>query len=290
MPNRLIKDSINDSEKISALSDFQFRVWVHLITYVDDYGRGDARPAIIKGKCFPLRDRMTNRDIEAALTALAGAGCVSLYTVDGRPYLYFPNWESHQRVRQKISKCPPPPPDSNPPQSAASCGELRRDAADCGEVRPESRILNTESRIQNPNPEETANAVCAEPPAGRSTPSEPSGFSIPLNDGSEYNVPLADVEKCKRLYPGVDVEAELRGMIGWSIGNPANRKTKMGVNRFIHSWLKRCQDRSAAAKQSPQRSQAKRNPAQEYEQREYDEEMERRIMMNFEDLTGGGAK
>lgn len=58
--------------------------WVNLITYVDDFGRGDARPAIIKGTCFPLRERLSNADIEAALQALAGAGCVGLYEVDGK--------------------------------------------------------------------------------------------------------------------------------------------------------------------------------------------------------------
>lgn len=144
MPNRIIKDSISKSERVSGLTDFQFRLWVHLITYVDDYGRGDARPAIIKGACFPFRDRMTNKDIEKGLADLAGAGCVGLYTVDGKPYLYFPNWEQHQRVRQKVSKCPPPPERSNENESAASCGELPQDAA---------RIQNPESRIQNPNPE-----------------------------------------------------------------------------------------------------------------------------------------
>ena len=70
MPNRIIKDSIHESEKVNAMTDFQFRLWVSLITYVDDYGRGDARPAIIKGNCFPLRDRLTNKDIDAALTGL----------------------------------------------------------------------------------------------------------------------------------------------------------------------------------------------------------------------------
>lgn len=144
MPNRIIKDSISKSERVSGLTDFQFRLWVHLITYVDDYGRGDARPAIIKGACFPFRDRMTNKDIEKGLADLAGAGCVGLYTVDGKPYLYFPNWEQHQRVRQKVSKCPSPPERSNENDSAASCGELPQDAA---------RIQNPESRIQNPNPE-----------------------------------------------------------------------------------------------------------------------------------------
>ena len=146
MPNRIIKDSISKSEAISGLTDFQFRLWVHLITYVDDYGRGDARPAIIKGACFPLRDRMTIKDIEKGLADLAGAGCVVLYKVDGKPYLYFPNWEQHQRVRQKVSKCPSPDDCDEVQQIAASCGELPQDAARIQNPNPESRIQNPESR------------------------------------------------------------------------------------------------------------------------------------------------
>ena len=125
MPNRLIKSSIHESEKVNQMTDFQFRVWVNLITYVDDYGRGDARPAVIKGNCFPLRERLTSKDIEAALNALAGIGCVSLYEVDGRPYLYFPNWESHQNVRNKKSRYPAPPPaGSNLQAIAINCMQM----------------------------------------------------------------------------------------------------------------------------------------------------------------------
>lgn len=108
MPNRMIKDSIHTSEKVNAMTDFQFRLWINLIAYVDDYGRGDARPAVIRGTCFPLRERLTNKDIENALMGLAGIGCVGLYEVDGRPYLYFPNWEQHQTIRNKRSKFPAP--------------------------------------------------------------------------------------------------------------------------------------------------------------------------------------
>lgn len=154
MPNRIIKESIHESEKVNRMTDFQFRLWVNLIAYVDDYGRGDARPAIIKGKCFPLRERLTNADIDAALRALAGIGCVSLYEVDGRPYLCFPHWESHQRIRNKMSKFPAPQEcesdcsdnhtvDSNFPQSAASCGE--------------TRLESNPIRIQNPNPNPNPN-------------------------------------------------------------------------------------------------------------------------------------
>lgn len=115
------------------MTDFQFRLWVSLITYVDDYGRGDARPAIIKGACFPLRERLTNKDIDAALAGLAGLGCVGLYQVDGKPFLYFPNWEKHQSIRNKRSKFPEPPDD------------LQANENSCKQMQANSPVIQSES-------------------------------------------------------------------------------------------------------------------------------------------------
>ena len=143
MPNRIIKDSIHTSEKLNQLTDFQFRVWTNLITFVDDFGRGDARPAVIKGTCFPLRKRVTEKDIEAALKALAGAGCVGLYEVDGKPYLYFPNWGSHQSIRNQKSKFPAP--ESN-------CMQLHANVP---------VIQSNPNPNTNPNPREEEQDACA---------------------------------------------------------------------------------------------------------------------------------
>lgn len=144
MPNRLIKDSFRTSDKIASLTDFEFRLWVSLIVSVDDAGRGDARPAIIKGNAFPLRERVTAKDINDALHGLAAKGCVSLYEVDGKPYFWFPTWAEHQRIRECKPKYPDPPENSGFTPSAEICGELPQVAADCGELRPESN--------PNPNP------------------------------------------------------------------------------------------------------------------------------------------
>ena len=126
MPNRIIKDSFQTSDKIASLTDFEFRLWVSLIVSVDDAGRGDARPAIIKGHAFPLRERVTAKDINDALHGLAAKGCVSLYEVDGKPYFWFPTWTDHQRVRECKPKYPAPRQLAairrKLPQVAASCG------------------------------------------------------------------------------------------------------------------------------------------------------------------------
>ena len=108
MPNRIIKETIRSSKSVNQLSDFQFRLWIYLITYVDDYGRGSADPELLKGFVFPRRKGVTESQISAGLTALANAGMIEIYEVDGEPFLYFPTWSQHQRIQQKRSKFPEP--------------------------------------------------------------------------------------------------------------------------------------------------------------------------------------
>lgn len=108
MPNRIIKDSICTSDSIAALTDFQEAFFYRLIVNCDDYGRMDARPAILKARLYPLRERLTLKDIQSALRALADVGCVEVYEIDGKPYLHLPSWEVHQQIRAKRSKYPAP--------------------------------------------------------------------------------------------------------------------------------------------------------------------------------------
>lgn len=150
MPNRIIKESICESETIAELTDFEFRLWVGLITQADDVGRGDARPSIIKGHVFPLRKRVTETDIDNALHGLAAKGCVSLYVVGGKPYFWFPTWDKHQRVRDVKPKYPAP--EEAESTDDGICGELRQTAADCGE------LLQTAADCRlNPNPNPNTN-------------------------------------------------------------------------------------------------------------------------------------
>lgn len=201
MPNRLIKESIRFSEKVNSLTDFQFRLWVSLITYVDDYGRGDARPAVIKGTCFPLRDRITNKDIDAALNALAGAGCVGLYEVDGKPYLYFPNWQSHQNIRNKKSRFPAP--------ENATCNQLHTIASNCEQMHANVPVIQSESesesnpkeeareRAHRPTVEEVA-AYCRE--RGNSVDAERFVYFYASKGWKVGNQPMKDWKACVRTW------------------------------------------------------------------------------------------
>ena len=109
MPNRIIKDTIRISKSVNSLTDFQFRFWTYLITFVDDFGRGTADPELIKGLCFPRRKGITEDQISETLGILASKGMIILYDVDGESYFYFPKWSDHQRIQTKVSKYPEPP-------------------------------------------------------------------------------------------------------------------------------------------------------------------------------------
>ena len=154
MPNRIIKESIRTSKSINALSDFQFRLWAYLLTYVDDFGRGSADPELLKGFVFPRRKRVSESDIEKALAELAGMGCILLYEVDGESYFCFPNWSKHQRIQTKQSKFPEPVNCAESRPSTVSHGEPPSSTVSHGEPPSESESNpNT-----NPNPKESAPA------------------------------------------------------------------------------------------------------------------------------------
>lgn len=207
MPNRIIKESICESEKLASVKDFDFRLWVCLITQADDAGRGDARPAIIKGRCFPLRESVTIKSISDSLHALASNGLIGLYEVGGRPFYWFPSWTEHQRVRDCKPKYPAPDESDNPRQSAAIRGELPQSAASCG-LNP----IQSESN-PNPNPKEEARER-----AHRPTVEEVAAY-------------------CRERGNSVDAErfVDFYASKGWKVGNQPMKDWKA----CVRTWERR---------------------------------------------------
>lgn len=116
MPNRIIKESICESEALSECSFFAQELYKRLITYADDYGRFNSDTAIMRARLFPREyDTITEQDIIDALVELCGVGKISFYQPQvfnqrGKKGVYgaFPNWGNHQRLRESKAKCPDP--------------------------------------------------------------------------------------------------------------------------------------------------------------------------------------
>ena len=107
MPNRIIKESICTSDSIDQLTPFEETVFIRLMVNCDDFGRFDARPKILSAKLFPLKDIGVD-EMRDALSALVNADLVTVYEVDGKPFLHLNSWEKHQQTRATKSKYPAP--------------------------------------------------------------------------------------------------------------------------------------------------------------------------------------
>jgi len=218
MPNRLIKESIRTSKTINAMTDFQFRAWVYLITYVDDFGRGSADAEILKGFVFPRQKRLRETDIDKMLAELADMGAITLYTVDGDPFFCLPNWGAHQRIQTKKSKFPPPPAesDSDPPESMVTHGESPSSTVDHRDSPPESNP----NPNPNPNPKGDEARARARPP----TKFEPPGVEE-VREYCQSRNSKADPERFVDFYASK----------GWKVGDQAMKDWKAA----LRNWEKR---------------------------------------------------
>lgn len=136
MPNRVIKESIKRSPQIDSLTWFEEVVFYRLIVTADDYGCVDGRPVLLKNELFPTKDNVTRKSVEDAIRKLVSAGLLRAYEVNGMPYLLFPTWEKHQRIRNKRRKYPEP---TEKDFLTASCCQMTADCPPESESESESK-------------------------------------------------------------------------------------------------------------------------------------------------------
>lgn len=165
MPNRVLSESVKRSEQIDQLSWFDEVVFYRALLTADDYGCLDGRPKLLKSDLFPTRDDVTRKAIEDSLAKLTSTDLLRAYEVSGKPYMLFPTWEKHQRIRRKKQKYPWPCGRENDvcPYGITECRKTAatccQSAADCGQVADKCRTSavncppESESESEsNPNP------------------------------------------------------------------------------------------------------------------------------------------
>jgi hypothetical protein len=215
---RTIKPEFPQSESMGRVSRESRLCFILLWTIADDSGRLRGNSRMLASLLYPYDDD-AKKHVDGWLEQLTGEGCITRYEVDGTSYIQILNWSSHQKIdKPSASKIPP-------------FAEASRSLANPLEASPldQGRDQGKEGN------------VCAEP---RSDSTPESGILIPLNDGVEFDVPLASIAEWREAYPAVNIEQELRKMRVWCLNNPKNRKTKSGVKAFANSWLSREQNKA----------------------------------------------
>ena len=212
MPNRLLKEGIVDSDRINGLSPEAEVCFYRLLVVSDDLGRMDARPAIVRARCFPLKEQSNLiSKIEIWLEELSKAGLISRYLVENRPYLMIANWD--QRVRSS-GKYPAPVDGQLTVTRHTDDGQV---TASGGLGLGKGKGLGASKQ----------NDVLFEAASG------------------SWSVPDMLQSKWGEAYPALSLGNELSSAAAWLIANPKNQKSNYA--RFLTNWLSRAQDKAGRA-------------------------------------------
>ena len=107
MPNRYVRESAIESERVNNLSWHGEVFFRRLINRVDDFGRFTASIPLLRASLFPLQlDRVSEKDVQKLLNESEENGLLATYEVEGKRYLSLAKWE---QGRAKASKYPQPP-------------------------------------------------------------------------------------------------------------------------------------------------------------------------------------
>jgi hypothetical protein len=96
---RTIHPGDAQDERLANLPLSAAYTYAYLPTVLDDEGRARFQPAVFNGYLWPLRaDEHPTEAMTADLDALAGAGLLCRYSVEGQDYVHDPNWKARQKT------------------------------------------------------------------------------------------------------------------------------------------------------------------------------------------------
>jgi hypothetical protein len=91
----MISSSVWGDEKFITFNDITRLVWFGLITNVDDQGRMQDNPLLIKAQLFPA-DRKSASAISRAIDQLSESGMIIRYEKEGKSLVQIVKWWEHQ--------------------------------------------------------------------------------------------------------------------------------------------------------------------------------------------------
>ena len=183
MPNRILKETIKSSAQIDELSWFEEVVFYRLLVTADDFGCMDGRVVLLKNELFPLKDNVTKKAVEDALAHLASIGLLCRYTVNGMPYLFFPTWEKHQRVRNQHRKYPAPPDGID---LTVNCQSIDRQLTASCQSESNPNPIQSESETESESKRECTQRFAPPTPAEAAEYHTQKGFTFDLETWLSY--------------------------------------------------------------------------------------------------------
>lgn len=229
MPSRIIREGILTSERVDSLGVNEELFYRRLMSVVDDFGRFDARPLMLRVSCYPLRvDRVREADISRWLAKCQTAGLIALYAVNGKQYLEITDFK--QQIRAKESKYP----DPDPCNSQGTC---------CADATQVQGTCCADAHVDGGGCEVVDEGVDDKTPTTTARACEP----FPVSIGWEPSPHFPTLAKQAGLpMPGTEVfKSSLAEFVSYWLSQPARKRTQ---HEWDHTLIKSLKAESLRAK------------------------------------------
>ena len=110
MPNRIIKESILTSPNFNRLSEGAEKHFYRLLLTTDDWGCTEITPAVIKGKCYPLKPKVTITNIEVWNQELVDNKILRVWDEKDRVFGEYITFDVHNELSERHNPKTPCPP------------------------------------------------------------------------------------------------------------------------------------------------------------------------------------
>lgn len=107
--DRMLHPRAGHSDKVSALSDLEYRVWTQYMLSADDFGLMALEGLKLQADNRALAERPL-KVVQKSLEALVACGLLLEYRDGGRRYVCDPVWQKYQHISYAKQSINPPPP------------------------------------------------------------------------------------------------------------------------------------------------------------------------------------
>lgn len=175
MPQRFLRPGIVTSKRFNACSWLGQIFYIRLLTLVDDFGRYDADPVILKSHAFPLHEDLRSSQVQKLCEELQANQLATFYESDGKSVLELTRWIEKRRAEKSKfpafddkckqlyatdSTCAPSPSSPSPPSSPSGgvqrgshepSAREKRNGASAAPPRPDSQSEPEEEGVPGTN-------------------------------------------------------------------------------------------------------------------------------------------
>ena len=250
------------------LSTLARLMWVGLISMADDEGIVEADPNVLRAALGLVRHG--RRKIENALDQIIDVGLAERYEDNGQAYIFLPRFYKHQTLKHPVPTRLHRPPDDvlakHPEYVAARHAAFNASTsrykgifdadpgAKGGVGTPRGPLGHPKDAIDGSGSVVKSQSA----PAADDPPPSPAVFSYGAElmkgkGNGAWHVEQALHDRLVEAYRDVDHGAAYRKAAAWLASNPPKRKTRGGMAKFLHNWMRTAQgdiDREKASSPS----------------------------------------